>query len=169
MFIMFAIFLSMKERAYDSSFNFPRDYGNLLLTILLTVITRKVIKNKVGRNIWKNSNFNDEYKRKLSSKFEGSFYRGIIYFVFLIIELITVYDQGWILRPILYIEPWPDMPRKIIVPYFLELSHYIVSTFFLFSEPKLADFYQMLSHHLVTIYLIYFSYDKGYVNGPWQR
>ncbi|KAG0438255.1 ASC1-like protein 1 [Dictyocoela muelleri] len=154
----------MKERTYDSSFKFPRDYYTFIICLIFTIIIRLILKNYIGRKIWKNSKLDESYKRNLSKKFESSFYRGVIYFIIFSIELIISYDQKWILRPSLFNEPWPDMPSKIAIPYFIELSHYTASTLFLFFEPKLTDFYLMLFHHLITIYLVFLSYHKKYVN-----
>lgn len=150
----------MNKRSYESSFENPRDIYILILSITLTIILRILIKNIIGRRIWNKTSFDESYKNKLKRKFEGSFYRAINYSIFFITESFLIRNQNWLFNLKSYVEPWYNIPISIKFIYFMELSYYMTSSIFLFVEPKLSDFYQMLLHHIITILLIYFSYDN---------
>lgn len=47
--------------------------------------------------------------------------------------------------------------------YLMELSYYISGFFFLFCESKMSDFYQMLIHHIITVFLLVFSMKLNFL------
>uniref|UniRef100_A0A6B2LIK5 TLC domain-containing protein n=1 Tax=Arcella intermedia TaxID=1963864 RepID=A0A6B2LIK5_9EUKA len=46
--------------------------------------------------------------------------------------------------------------------YVIEIGHYVYATLTIHTEPKQSDFYQMIFHHISTIFLMVFSLAYGY-------
>ena len=59
--------------------------------------------------------------------------------------------------------PAPDRPLAKHYNYFY-LGFYVHQMVILFYEPKMKDFYVMVTHHIVTILLVLFSFSVGYVH-----
>lgn len=78
---------------------------------------------------------------------------------------ISLYGLSYLIK-----SKWIMLPKEIDKPikegflinlhYLIEFSHYLASTIFIFIEPKTKDFFQLLIHHFITLFLISFSYLK---------
>lgn len=54
-----------------------------------------------------------------------------------------------------------SLSLSIYIYYYVEIIHYFCAFYFLFTEPRLKDFYQMFVHHIVTQFLILGSYYEN--------
>lgn len=118
---------------------------------LLTKCTDAVI-NTYNKDIYRN--------KKHLQKFRGSMWRLIVYTFMSLYGLIILFDKEWILHPYSYSKgiTKQHLPNTIRLYYYGEIVHYVYSLYLLFAEPMLKDFYQMLIHHLVALFLIVGSY-----------
>lgn len=98
--------------------------------------------------------------KTITTKFRGSVWRSFAYTVLLLFGLFTLCTEDWVLSPSQYSYKWPanKTPYKIVLYYKIEMIHYALSLVYVFIEPKMKDFNQMVVHHIVTLYLILVSY-----------
>ncbi|ELA47199.1 hypothetical protein VCUG_01299 [Vavraia culicis subsp. floridensis] len=133
----------------------------LVSAVSLTIIfIRHIVRKKFGRLLMKILNQSKDEKEKCRKKFEGSLYRFVYYAYSLSFEIFALRNQSWIFSPVQYTFNWPNnnVPLVFRLHHLVQLCYYLTSTCFLFVEPKLKDFYQMLIHHIITITLISSGY-----------
>ncbi|TPX56724.1 hypothetical protein PhCBS80983_g04328 [Powellomyces hirtus] len=99
-------------------------------------------------------------------KFVLSGWKFITYSVSTVIGLYIIYAEDWLLTPRLYWENWgtPGMMTLLDKLYYkVGFSSYLYGSIsIIFFEPKQKDFAVMVSHHLVTLVLIFLSYMWPY-------
>ncbi|KAI8915322.1 TRAM/LAG1/CLN8 homology domain-containing protein, partial [Powellomyces hirtus] len=99
-------------------------------------------------------------------KFVLSGWKFITYSVSTVIGLYIIYAEDWLLTPRLYWENWgtPGMMTFLDKLYYkVGFSSYLYGSIsIIFFEPKQKDFAVMVSHHLVTLVLIFLSYMWPY-------
>ncbi|KAI8823641.1 TLC domain-containing protein [Fimicolochytrium jonesii] len=90
------------------------------------------------------------------------------FFMFGISTLVGIYlyrKEGWLLDPKAYWENWgqPGMMSDLVKFYYkLGFSAYAFHSISIFFEPKQKDFAVMVTHHVITLLLIYLSYVWPY-------
>lgn len=152
-----------KTRSLESNFNFKTDIVIFPIISAFFIIMRTRIIKSVSKTLQEKCLTDSEAGKKISVKLFGSTYRFFVYSVFMLYGCFTLFFEDWVFTPFNYTLTWNnnDIPSSIKFYYMMEMSHYATSTFFLFSEPKMADFHQMLLHHFVTLVLMSLSY---YIN-----
>lgn len=96
---------------------------------------------------------------KTRKKFFISFHKFIFYFSILIFQIFSIKSNF----PFSFFEMTltfknNKFPIFLKLIYFLELIFYINSLIFLFFENKMKDFYVLIFHHLITLFLIIGSF-----------
>ncbi|EJW01984.1 hypothetical protein EDEG_03564 [Edhazardia aedis USNM 41457] len=152
-------------RNFDSNVCLPIDIPIILILIILYTIVRSTLIKNIAENLLRKSSLSNADKQKVSQKFFGSLYRLAIYFTFALFGLSYMCGQDWIFKCFEYTLTWKNnvIPTVVFAHYYIEVSYYIASIIFLFYEPRMSDFYQMLSHHICTIILIVFSYHNNFL------
>lgn len=69
--------------------------------------------------------------------------------------------EEWIFSFDDYCKAYDIVPRNIKLQYYFEFTHYFVSIYFLCTDPRSKDFFQMVFHHLLSLVLIVYSYKKN--------
>ncbi|KAM0676763.1 Ceramide synthase 2 [Binucleata daphniae] len=137
-------------------------YENVLI-LAMYLLFRLFVHSFVAPVIANQYNIHKKNDNGMMLKFKGTIWRLLIYTFLLIFGLCTLWSEEWVFHPLQYRYKWPTtkIPYKIDLYYRIELLHYILSLVFIFKEPKMKDFKQMVVHHVITLYLITTSYKIG--------
>ncbi|EJW01963.1 hypothetical protein EDEG_03571 [Edhazardia aedis USNM 41457] len=133
------------------------DFPGYFLASFLALLLVKFAVKSLARKIFIDNKIFSKKKESIKlQKTINSIHKLIVYFIFTIFEIFCLYDQKWAWDPFQYAEQWNnnEIPKKIKILYSSQATYYLISTFFMFFEPKYKDFYEMLCHHIITIYLI---------------
>lgn len=122
---------------------------------LSSYIIAPVLINRFNKDIYRD--------KILHQKLRGSLWRLFIYLFLSLYGVSTLHNEKWVLHPYAYIS---GIPRRMIsnsirIYYYMEVLHYIFSLYLLFAEPRMEDFFQMMAHHFITLFLIIGSYYKS--------
>lgn len=153
-----------KTRSFESNFNLKHDPIYLILISAILILFRKIVIFGVDNSGFvyavNNSN-NHTVTNRNRIKLHGSVFRFFIYSTLSIYGFLTLFSEDWIFTPFEYTLSWKYnlIPFSIKFYYYLEISYYFTSLCFLFVDPKMSDFYQMIIHHLITLMLICVSYN----------
>ncbi|TBU05620.1 TLC domain-containing protein [Hamiltosporidium magnivora] len=152
-----------KNRILNTDINILSDTIYLLIIVTVMISIRKIIMTKLANKILQESGLKKSQKKLVETKFRGSLYRFITYSTFITYGIITTCNEEWLLSPFKYTLSWPNnfIPSKVKFYYFMEFSYYFSSLILLFYEPRMSDFYQMVLHHIITLFLIFGSYFKN--------
>ncbi len=79
--------------------------------------------------------------------------------------VVAFQNNDWFFSPASYYQGFPGAttPESIRWYYMISIGHYIFSAIHMFWEPALKDFYQLLTHHFVTVFLQLVSFYWGLV------
>lgn len=143
-------------RKFSTEINPIRYFTLISLVSVVIIFLRYIIRNKLGRFSINMLKLNSEERESLKYKFRGSLFRLFYYKCSLIFEILILINQSWLFSPIQHTFDWPDnnVPWPFKLHHLIQFCYYLTSTWFLFVEPKLKDFYQMVTHHIITIFLI---------------
>ena len=97
-------------------------------------------------------------------KYQVAFWKFFIYSFCSIYGFFTLYDKEWLLTPTEYWNPLPntDLGGPLQEYYYFIFTQYLYASFRMINEPKQKDLFQMIIHHIVTLFLIGFSFTLGY-------
>lgn len=123
---------------------------------MVIVMARYLVRKKIACVIINSLQQGEDEKEKFRTKFEGSLFRFFYYMYSLCFEIFILSGQDWVFSPIKYTFDWPnsEIPLAFKLHHLVQLCYYLTNIFFLFLEPRLKDFYQMLFHHIITVFLI---------------
>lgn len=121
---------------------------------------RNVFIKKVMKGLITRLNTSPNEKNKIRNKIFGSLYRGSVYTFLSCYGIFCISQEHYIFNFFEYTLTWKDnvIPFRVRMYYYFEISHYISSILFIFVEPIMSDFYQMLLHHFITLTLLFISY-----------
>lgn len=107
-------------------------------------------------------------KGKLVNKFSYQGWLLIFYISSTIYGHVTLRDKPWVAYPVGENEifaigdKWRTVPHTEIGWYYsYQIGFFVAELYAIFTEPRRSDFYEYLAHHIVTLYLIIFSW-AGY-------
>lgn len=107
----------------------------------------------------------EDNKIKKAQKFSESSWKCIFYVISFTSGYYLVLNCHWFPNTFNCWEGFPNVPRAENLRYYylLQLGFYCHSLYAHFAmEVKRSDWWPLLGHHIVTIFLIYFSYGIGY-------
>ncbi|EGC32326.1 hypothetical protein DICPUDRAFT_98903 [Dictyostelium purpureum] len=133
----------------------------VLCSTFLFFVVRYLWQNHVLKPIAVSINMKKSYSDRFLENGWYSFY----YLTFFIFGTYVYSKETWSIFPTMNIWlGWPIQPFKPLFRYYylLELSFYIHCTIALSFETKRKDFYQMLTHHVSTFFLVAASYWYRY-------
>jgi hypothetical protein len=99
-------------------------------------------------------------------KFMEAFWRALIYIVAFGFGAWSTMDKSWYQEPSTQCwEGWPyqSIPQETYQYYALELGVYVHLVLYMAIDIKRSDFMETCIHHLVTLFLIFFSWVMGFV------
>lgn len=145
-----------KVRSLESNFKPTQD--TCIITIIVTILY--IIRNAIVKNYLLRLTAKMNVKPEQKEKLFGSLYRGLVYTTLSCYGIFCLSQESYIFNFFEYTLTWKDnlIPKRVIFYYYLEIGHYISSIVYIFLEPKMSDFYQMLLHHFVTLVLLFVSY-----------
>lgn len=152
-----------ENRSLETNFKTPRDIIVITILVIFYFFLRlKVITKLCDKLLSKTKLTNDE-RKNVKTKYFGSLYRFVIYTTLSLYGICVLWNEEWLFKSFKYTLTWKnnETPLKIIFYYQIEIAHYIASTLYLFREPKMSDFYQMLLHHFITLILMIFSFHRN--------
>jgi hypothetical protein len=129
----------------------------LLVAVLLTLLRVRLQAFFRG--------FGKAHKVSDYSKFAESMWKMVYYVPSFSAGLYLAVSKGWFPETA---NCWVGVPNQVLEPdvrafYLFQLGFYLHSTFaHLFMEVRRKDFWEMLVHHIVTLWLIFWSYGAGY-------
>lgn len=131
--------------------------------VIIYLSLRIFITNFLVVKITKSYELIIQENQNVRQKFEGSLWSFFVYLGFFLYGIYSLRREKWIMQPGMYLE---RMHKEKIsklgrIYYKCEMAYYIASLLILFIEPKLKDFFQMVSHHIITLMLIIGSYNAG--------
>lgn len=107
-------------------------------------------------------------KGKLVNKFSYQGWLFIFYISSTIYGHLTLRDKPWVAYPVGEKEifaigdKWRTVPHTEIGWYYsYQIGFFVAELYAIFTEPRRSDFFEYLAHHIVTLYLIIFSW-AGY-------
>jgi len=129
----------------------------LISALILTVLRR------FTQNFFYQVGINRKCQVKIAYKFSESSWKVIWYTLSLTSGLILVYYCEWWPETRNSYRPFPTNPTGYYKLYYLlQFGFYVHSLMVhFFFEVKRSDFYVLFVHHIVTIWLIHFSYVSG--------
>lgn len=154
-----------ENRSLESNFCLQKDLIILLFLSLLFVLVRNIMVKSITKTLKENFVKKNEVFNANERKLFGSVYRFFVYALFSLYGCCTIFFESWIFTPYEYTLTWHNnlIPLSLKIYYMMEISHYCNSLFFLYNEPRMKDFYQMLLHHLITLLLMGASYYKNLI------
>lgn len=140
----------------------------VIVAILPVICIARIICERVGSAIYLSSNAAKELSRKkgalntATKKFEESFWKFIYYALAAIYGIVFISWEPVLRKPfIVYPNP---ITSKIYWYYMVQVSFYIWMSVCIFWDVRKRDFYQMATHHVVTLGLLVLSYTWQVVN-----
>lgn len=153
------------SRNYANTIDMKNSVGyTLVLAAIYCILrscTRKIVEKSIRTNTFKIAP-QKQRDTIFKQKFKSSTWKLFIYTFLMVYGISYIPRLNWIFIPVTYMFPYKCMPIKVLAHYFFEFVHYLLSTFFLFSEPRKKDFLQMLAHHILTLLLIFFSFRQNF-------
>lgn len=96
-------------------------------------------------------------------KFRIAFFKLVFYISAVTLGIFVLKNENWAYTLHL-LTPVKEIPLKFKIYYFYEISFYMTELITIFYEPKKKDFFQMVAHHITTLFLMYLSFDIRYIH-----
>ncbi|KAM0686145.1 Ceramide synthase 4 [Conglomerata obtusa] len=149
-----------ESRSIESNFDLKYDIPGITLAIIAYYLFRYMIAEKITNALITRRNIRQEERKKLRVKLFGSIYRACVYGFMATYGFFVLKNENWVFDIFEYTLTWENnrLPTNVRIYYYIEIGHYLSTVIFTFTEPRLADFYQMIVHHIITLLLLFFSY-----------
>jgi len=147
----------------------PTTYCCAILTLLRVVLTDIVFRPIADSQMKLKALATTEGRRTIiRDKFTEVFWRFVLYCSAVLIGLWTLWGQPWMLGTGEPAECWSGWPLQTIEPavynfYVFSSGMYLHFFFFQFVDVQKKDFWEMLVHHIATIFLMLMSWLTNFV------
>ncbi len=156
---------SKKAKTVEDKLRIHREKQRVVDTVIAQVRSQQPNTSEAQVRTWINVCKSDASRSSKLKKFNEAGWRFAFYLFIWVFGLVVLWDKPWFSDPD---HNWIGYPLHFPTPdvkayYFLSLGHYVhlmVSQFF---DVKRKDFLEMLIHHVVTIFLIVFSYNANLI------
>ena len=140
----------------------------VIVAILPVICIARMICERVGSAIFLSSDAAQELSRKklalsiATKKFEESFWKFVYYTIAAIYGIVFISWEPFLREPFTV---YPNViSTKLYWYYMVQVSFYIWMSVCIFWDVRKKDFYQMATHHLVTLGLLVLSYAWQVIN-----
>lgn len=122
-------------------------------------LSRSLLSHKVKGEKMPFDSKNSIPLQPIHHKFNIAFWQATSYSILFVYGVWVMHQESWIYDYEKYVLPVTFVSWKLALYYHLTISHYLYSTYLLiFVDHRLKDFFQMVIHHMITLFLTMGSY-----------
>lgn len=149
-------------RRLESHFRYPRDVLIILLLSVAIIVVKNAVAMPTAAFVMRRLGLDEWLSAAKRRKFSVSFWKMLFYIGTSVYGYAILRNETWIDRLDGFAETWgvANTPRRMLFYYYLEFSYYFVESFYLLGEHAYKDFWEMVSHHAITMHLIVASYHR---------
>ncbi|CAD26440.1 LONGEVITY ASSURANCE PROTEIN 1 [Encephalitozoon cuniculi GB-M1] len=149
-------------RIFETHFRFPRDICLTMVFSLLITMVKNLIVLPTASALIKRLGLEKDLGSEKKKKFCISLWKAMFYSFTSVYGYFVIRSEPRAYTAKNLMDTWGvhGAPSKVLFFYHLEFSYYFVELFYLFSEHAYKDFLQMVTHHIVTMLLLFLSYHN---------